>query len=113
MKKHFLIFAPLAAVFCSTAYAQNVEVTGRCHLTYKDSVNARGTCKVHQVGDTVTINGTVEENGQRYLAIINNSKNEGVLLGAGTFTLADGMLASNESDEVRWRNGYELRLNLR
>lgn len=109
MTKRLLISTAFIATFCSTAFAQEVELTGRCHLTYKNSVNAKGPCTIHQVGETVTIKGTVEENGQKYLAIINNGKNEGVILGAGTFTLADGKLATNKSDEVSWPNGYVLK----
>jgi hypothetical protein len=104
-----LLISALIAACCGTAVAQEVTLQGRCHLTFEKTVNAKGPCTVHQVGATVSIKGTVEENGQQYLAIINNDKNTGLLLGAGTFTLADGPLASNKSDKVSWPNGYVLK----
>jgi hypothetical protein len=54
----------------------------------QDSINSKGPCTAHQMGETVSIKGTVEENGQHNFAIINNSKNEGVLIGAGIFSPA-------------------------
>lgn len=58
----------------------------------------------------VSVRGTVEENGQKYTAVVDNNKGEGVLIGAGTFTLADGELAKNEANLVSWPNGYVLRI---
>jgi hypothetical protein len=113
VKKQLVILAPLVAAIGGAAFAQNLTLTRQCQLSYKDSVNAKGTCTVRQTGDTVTVSGTVEENGQKYVAIITNSKNEGLLMGAGTFTLADGRLASNQPDSVRWPNGYVLSFNVR
>jgi hypothetical protein len=57
----------------------------------------------------VTIKGTIEENGQKYTVVIDNTKNTGLLLGCGTFTLADGDLSKNEADNVVWPNGYKLK----
>jgi hypothetical protein len=54
------------------------------------------------------VKGVVEENGAKYLAIINNDNNEGLLMGAGTFILADGPLEKNESEKVVWPNGYKI-----
>ena len=90
-----------------SAFAQQ-EHKARCTLTYKESVNAKGPCTFFEEGAVVDIKGTVEENGQKYIAVIDNNKNEGLLIGAGTFTLADGKLAKNEMKEVRWPNGYVL-----
>ena len=92
-------------------------LTARCSLTYKIqgilSVNAEGPCTIFQEGAMVSVKGTVEENGQRYIATIDNSKNEGLLIGAGTFTLAHGKLAKNEETEVVWPNGYVLKIEMK
>lgn len=95
------------AAIGGTAFAQE-DVAAWCTLTYKDSVNVEGPCSIFQEGAIVRIKGTVEENGQKYIAIIDNSKNEGLLIGAGTFTCADGKLATNEDTRVTWPNGYVL-----
>ncbi len=110
MINRFLIFTPvILASLGSTAFAQQ-ELTARCALTYKSSVNVEGPCTILQEDPIVRIKGTAEENGQRYIAIIDNSKNEGLLIGAGTFTLADGKLTKNETYEVSWPNGYVLKV---
>ena len=79
-----------------------------CTLTYKTSVNAEGPCTFFEEGAIASIHGTVAENGQTYIATIDNSKNEGLLIGAGTFTLADGKLEKNDTLKVVWPNGYVL-----
>jgi hypothetical protein len=82
-------FHLLVTTFSSTAFSRNIDPRGQCRLIYKDSIYARGPCTTHQMGDTVSIQGTVEENGQHNVAIINTSKNEGVPSGAGIFTPRD------------------------
>ncbi len=109
------VAAALLALLCSTASALEKQ-TAKCTLTYKIdnilSVNAAGPCTFFQEGDIVNIQGTVEENGQTYIATIDNGKNEGLLIGAGTFTLAHGKLAKNSPTEVIWPNGYILKIIL-
>ncbi len=108
-----LVATGLLAALCSTASAQEKQ-TAQCTLTYKIqdmlSVDAKGPCTFFQEGDIVNVQGTVEENGQTYIANIDNGKNEGLLIGAGTFTLAHGKLAKNEPTEVVWPNGYVLKI---
>ena len=114
MTNRFLIstLVILAALGGSTVFAQE-ELTARCTLTHKPSVNAKGPCTILQEGSIVSVKGTVEENGQKYTAIIDNSKNEGLLIGAGTFDLANGKLTKNDSTEVVWPNGYVLTIELK
>ena len=95
------------AALGGTAFAQE-EQAARCTLTYKESVNASGPCTIRQEDPITSIKGTVEENGQTYIAVLDKSKGEGLLIGAGTFTLADGKLAEFETDKAVWRNGYVL-----
>ncbi len=106
----------LLITFSSSAVAQEKQVA-RCTLTYTIgnmlSVNAEGPCTFFQVGDIVNIQGVVEENGQKYIATIDNAKNEGLLIGGGTFTLAHGKLAKNDPTEVVWPNGYVLKIILK
>ena len=66
-----------------------------------------------QDGAVVAVKGNVEENGQRYTAVVDNQKNSGVLIGAGTFTLADGELATNEDTFIEWPNSYALKIKLK
>ncbi len=106
----------LLVAFSSSAIAQEKQ-TARCTLTYKIgnmlSVDAEGPCTFFQVGNIVNIQGVVEENEQTYIATIDNAKNEGLLIGAGTFTLAHGKLAKNDPTEVVWPNGYVLKIILK
>ena len=109
-----LVLAVAGTVLGGTALAEEkLKLEGRCALTYKTSVNAEGPCTILQESPVVSVKGTVEENGQKYIAIDNNNKGEGVLIGAGTFTLADGKLAKNEMKEASWANGYVLQIELK
>ena len=111
-RKIICLLVVFAAIGGGTALAQE-EFEARCTLTYKDSVNVEGPCSIFQEGAIVRIKGTAEENGQKYIAIIDNGKNEGLLIGAGTFTLADGKLTTNEDTRVTWPNGYVLTIELK
>ena len=112
MKISFLITTTiLITALNGTAYAQDL-IKGQCALKYKTSVNAKGPCTVYQYKDIVSIKGTVDENGQTYIATINNAKNEGLLIGAGTFTIADGKLSVNKATKVSWPNGYILTVKI-
>ncbi len=112
MKTYIICLLVVFALAGGTAVAQE-EPTGQCTLTYKDSVNAKGPCSILVDGAIVRVKGLAEETGQRYIAIIDNSKDEGLLIGAGTFTLADGKLATNEDHKVVWPNGYVLTITLK
>jgi hypothetical protein len=109
-KRLLICTSILLAALNSIAFAQEEVVTARCALTYKASVNTEGPCTIRSVDSIVNIKAAVEENGQKYIVIIDNSKDEGLLIGAGTFTLADGKLSSNGKNEVRWPNGYVLKM---
>ena len=98
MKSRFTIPALILATagyagLSGTAFATNLS--GDCTLKRHSTVVGMGSCSVIRNGDIVTIKGTIEENGQKDNAVINNGNNTGVLLGAGTFTLADGELRRN------------------
>jgi hypothetical protein len=112
MKNRFtlpaLTLAAGLAAFGGSTLAAPEQHEGRCTLTYKASVNAAGPCTYFEEGPIASVHGTVEETGQTYIATIDNSKNEGLLIGAGTFTLADGKLEKNDMLDVRWPNGYVL-----
>ena len=120
MKKTMIPILGLAAsvaltALCSITFAQEKQ-TAQCTLTYKIkdilAVNAEGPCKIFQTEDIVNIQGIVNENGQTYIANIDNGKNVGLLIGAGTFTLAHGKLTKNEPMEVIWPNGYVLKIKM-
>jgi|GEM_PF-6857738 hypothetical protein len=108
MIRRVLIAAPVIVAFSGTLAPAQEELSGRCTLTYKASVDATGPCTVLVDEPVVTIKGIVEENGQKYIAVIDNIKNEGLLIGAGTFALADGPLATNDTNKITWSNGYVL-----
>lgn len=94
-----------------TADAQTVEAT--CELHYRDRLLGTGPCTAEQLDDnTVILDGVVSENGKTYKAIINNRSNYGTLIGAGTFTLAEGKLVSNQPTRVIFGNDYEIDLFL-
>jgi len=110
MKKPILAVIPLAILFAalgSAAFAVEKE-TASCTLTYKESVNVEGPCTFFTQEKIMDIQGIAEENGQKYLAVIDLGKKQGLLIGAGTFTLADGKLAKIETDKWTWPNGYVL-----
>lgn len=100
----------------SNAVSAQQEVEGQCRLQYEDSITRAnnnsfdypGSCTLLIEEPIITIKGTVEENGQEYTAIIDNSQNTGLILGAGTFLLADGELTENETNRVSWPNGYTI-----
>jgi hypothetical protein len=99
------------AAIGGTAFAQE-DVEARCTLTYEESVDVEGPCSILEEGQIVRIKGTAEETGQVYIASIDNGKDEELLIGAGTFTVADGKLAKNEETKVVWPNGYVLTIEL-
>lgn len=104
-----VLMAGILAGISLPAMAQQFE--GRCELHYRDQIIGEGPCTATQTSDanqTVTIKGTISENGENYIAIINNRSNYGTLIGAGTFTLAEGKLVSNDSTRVIFGNHYEL-----
>jgi len=97
----------LITVSGSTFAAPDIH-DGHCTLTYKEIVNAEGPCTFFQEGPITSVHGTVAENGEKYIATIDNSKNEGLLIGGGAFGLADGALQTNDPTRVVWPNGYVL-----
>ena len=92
----------------SSAFAFE-KLKARCTLTNGGMVNIEGSCEFFQTGNTVNIQGTAEENGVTYIAEIDNSKNERLLIGSGTFDLAKGKLKKNKAFEVVWPNGRVLK----
>ena len=111
--KRSTIPALILATTCLVTFVGGVSAApqpkdAHCTLTYKATVNAEGPCTFFEEGAIASIHGTVAENGQTYIATIDNSKGEGLLIGAGTFALADGKLEKNDMFLVRWPNGYEL-----
>ena len=120
MKKKTML--PVLALFASSLLAvpasglsAAINVQGECTLKHSPSVNAAGPCTVLQEGDIMTVNGTLTDTAgtvktpsQHFTAVINNAKNEGLLIGAGFFDLANGKLKKNESTKVVWPNGYTL-----
>jgi len=81
---------------------------GYCTLTNGGIVDIKGPCEYFQTGSYVNVQGKAEENGVHFLAEIDSIKNEGLLIGAGTFDLAKGKLSKNGPLEVSWPNGYIL-----
>jgi len=116
MTKTVLISALLLSVAGQPSLADGItsgiKLSGTCKLVNKPVVDASGPCSVLQEGAVVSVQGTVAENDRHYIATIDNDKNTGLLIGAGTFLLADGELSKNETFEVRWPNGYVLMIEL-
>jgi hypothetical protein len=104
-----LLATGFIATLGSTVFAVEKQ-KGRCTLTNGGIVNIEGPCEFFQAGNMVNVQGTNDENGVRFLAEIDNGKNEGLLIGAGTFDLAKGKLEKNEATEVVWPNGYVLKI---
>jgi hypothetical protein len=50
-----LLIGAVIAASSATALAQEVTLEGRCHPTYKKTVDAKGPCTVQQPGATVSI----------------------------------------------------------
>ena len=100
------------AVTLITTFVGNASAVekqkGYCTLTNGGIVDIKGPCEFFQVDSYVNVQGKAEENGVTFLADIDNSKNEGLLIGAGTFDLAKGKLSKNNPLEVSWPNGYVL-----
>ena len=100
------------AGFISSSSTENAiaikKQKGHCTLTNGGIVDIEGPCEFFQTGSNVNVQGKAKENGVTFLVEIDNSKNEGLLIGAGTFDLAKGKLSKNDPLEVRWPNGYVL-----
>ena len=97
----------LCAVVAGGAAAQK-EMSARCTLTYNESVRASGSCTVLSEPPVVAVKVVAEKSGKDYLVLIDNKKEEGILIEAGTLTLADGKLSSTREGRVQWPNGYVL-----
>ena len=99
-----LVLMPLSAL------AEEVKMDGQCILSYKGRIYAQASCEGTILNKLVTeIKGIVPENGVSYQAIINDKKRTGVLLGAGTFVLADGPLEETTAGALYvWSNGYAI-----
>jgi hypothetical protein len=102
----------LLAAFAANAEQPTLSLKGECELFFQGKRLANGACEIKQIGAVVSVKATVEENGQLYTAIVDNDKNEGVILGCGTFILARGPLKSNEATSFSSPNGYELKVEL-
>lgn len=102
-----ILFASLGMAIVQPVHA--ADFSGSCELFYKGKKVAYGDCTATQQGSVVSVKATVEENGSKYLAIINNDENSGALIGCGAFTLAEGALKTNEPDRIVFQNSYELR----
>ncbi len=102
--------AAMFSVMCSSSAFAVEKKQGRCTLTHGAIVNIEGPCEFFQEGDIVNIQGSAVENGVTYIATIDNGKNEGLLIGAGSFDLAQGKLTKNEANEMVWPNGYILKI---
>jgi hypothetical protein len=100
------------AGFVSSTLAENATAIkkqkGRCTLTNGGIVDIQGPCEYFQTGSYVNVQGKAKENGVTFLAAIDHSKNQGLLIGAGTFDLAKGKLSKNDPLEFSWPNGYVL-----
>ena len=108
MKKTAIATLALLAAMPIFAFAEEMKVNGECTLSYKGRIYAQGPCEMTVIDKKVTdLKGTVAENGLNYTAIINESEHTGLLLGAGTFVLADGELDRSPAAALyAWPNGY-------
>jgi len=90
--------------------AEKVEVDMECEISFMGKVYASGPCKV-VVRDNVytSIKGKNSENGVSFNLVGDENKGTALLMGAGTFPLADGKVQTNVGGMTySWPNGYAL-----
>ena len=85
--------------------------TADCTISDGDRLDAAALCTVIDDGATVEYMGTIEENDAMFTAVINLEEMSGLLIGAGTFFLADGPIESTEEGIFQWPNGYVLEVS--
>jgi hypothetical protein len=106
-----IITLPRATAVALTLTAAQVaaqEEQVPCTLTDGGQLDAAAQCEIIEDGDTVEYIGTLDENDVNFVAVINPAEGTGLLIGAGTFFLADGALDSAEAAQFTWPNGYVL-----
>ncbi len=110
MNKIFLLTFLVFAMGSFSVSAEEVNLSGECILSYKGRIYSQGPCKaVIMNNKAVEVTATVPENNVKYNAIISEEKQTGVLIGAGTFVLADGPLEQTTAGATYvWPNGYAL-----
>ena len=94
-------------VACS-AFADEVELDMQCEISFRGDVYASGPCKVLVRDNTFTsIKGKNTENGVSFNLVADETKGTALLMGAGTFVLADGKVETNVGGVTYvWDNGY-------
>ena len=110
MKQLFLAAAFIGLPAAATA-ADNTDIGFNCTLTYKGKIYAQGPCeaKTYSEAKQLVISATVPENGVAYTATLSEERGTGLLLGAGTFVLADGPVETlTAGASYIWENGYAL-----
>lgn len=95
----------LAALSAAAAVAQDQPAVP-CTITDGNQLDAAATCEVLREDPVTEFKGTIEENGAKFTAVANADEGTGVLIGAGTFFLADGELETIEDGKLAWPNGY-------
>ena len=106
MRSQILIFA--MCITTSSAFADKVELDMQCDISFEGKVYATGPCKVVVRDNTFTsIKGKNTENGVSFSLVADENKGTALLMGAGTFPLANGKVETNvDGVTYRWPNGY-------
>ena len=109
MKYRVMLFATLIASSSAT-FADKLELDMQCEISFEGKVYVGGPCKVVVRDNTFTsIKGKNAENGVSFNLVVDETKGTALLMGAGTFPLANGRVETNVGGMTyRWRNGYAL-----
>lgn len=105
-----IITLVLATALPLTALADKVELEQECTISYKGKTYVSGPCTlVVRDQKFVSIKGTNRENGVTFNLIGDEDKGTALLMGAGTFVLAEGEVKTNTAGATySWPNGYAL-----
>ena len=106
MRSRYLLVA--ICIASSSAFAEKVELDMNCDISFAGKLYATGPCKV-VVRDNIytTIKGKNTENGVTFNLLADENKGTALLMGAGTYPLADGQVETNvDGVTYRWPNGY-------
>lgn len=102
--------AALALLLAAAPAAAQEITTVACTIADGGRLDAPATCGYFEDGPILDIKGTLTENGTRFTAIVDNSKSSGLLIGAGTYFLADGPIETGAAGTFVWENGYAITL---
>ena len=100
---------PVAITLAAAGAALGQETAIPCTITDGSDLNQTALCEVLDEGASLEFIGTIEENDVMFVSLADRYAGTAILIGAGTFFLAQGEAEITDTAMV-WPNGYAVRL---